>query len=108
MIEEIKVMIGVDLNDHSLDEKLNWIMEASTSRLKVLLGGIEPPEELKHIIVEVSIKRFNRIGSEGMSSISVEGESNSYNSNDFDEFANEIQEYLDSKKDYEKGRLRFL
>lgn len=108
MLYDLKMMLGIDPDETTMDIKLNWILDSSTSRLKILLGGIEPPKEMQHIIVEVSIIRFNRIGSEGMSNISVEGESNSFNNDDFDGFADEIQAFLDSRKESGRGRLRFL
>jgi len=56
----------------------------------------------------VAVIRFNRLGSEGMSSHNVEGENMSYNDNDFDGFMNEIQAFLDSQKESKRGRVRFI
>lgn len=106
MLENLKIMLGIEGDD--LDEKLRLILANTTSRLKLLLGGIEPPDEMDHIILEVSIIRFNRIGSEGMASHSVEGESLSYSSDDFSGYADEIQAFLDSQKDSTRGKVRFL
>lgn len=107
MLNDLKIMLGI-VNDDSLDDKLNIIIASVTSRLKVLLGGIEVPESLNHIVMEVSIIRFNRIGSEGLSTHSVEGESLGFNENDFAQYQNEIDAYLESLKDSKRGRLRFL
>lgn len=106
MLENLKIMLGIEGDD--VDEKLRLILANTTSRLKLLLGGIEPPEEMDHIILEVSIIRFNRIGSEGMASHSVEGESSSYSADDFSGYADEIQAFLDSQKDNTRGKVRFL
>ncbi len=106
MLENLKIMLGIEGDD--CDEKLRLIVSNTTSRLKLLLGGIEPPEEMDHIILEVSIIRFNRIGSEGMASHSVEGESLSYSSDDFSGYADEIQAFLDKQKDNTRGKVRFL
>lgn len=108
MLEDLKVLLGIATDDVSVDAKLKLILSHATARLTLLLGGIEPPESLEHIILEVAIIRFNRIGSEGMSSHSVEGESNSFSDNDFAAFADEIQAFLDSQKDSTRGKLRFL
>ena len=108
MLEDLKLLIGIKLDDISSDEKLKRIISLTTKRLKVLLGGIEPPEEMEHIILEVAVIRFNRIGSEGMSSHSVEGESNTFSDNDFNAFSDEIQAFLDSQKDSTRGKLRFI
>lgn len=106
MLEKLKIMLSIEEND--IDEKLRLIIANTTSRLKLLLGGIDPPEEMDHIVLEVSIIRFNRIGSEGMESHSVEGESSSYVSDDFSDFTDEIQAFLDKQKNGTRGKVRFL
>ena len=106
MLEKIKLLLGISDND--LDVKLTLIIDSVMARLKLLLGGIDPPVELEHIIVEVSIIRFNRIGSEGMSAQSVEGESNTYQDNDFAGFADEIEAFKASQNNTKLGVIRFL
>lgn len=106
MLNDLKLMLGIA--DNSIDEKLQLIINTATARLKLLLGGIEPPESMAHIIREVSIIRFNRIGSEGVASHNVEGESLSFVESDFAAFADEIQAFLDGQKDSKRGKVRFL
>ena len=106
MLENLKLLLGID--DSDMDDKLLLIISNTTSRLKLLIGGIDPPESMNHIILEVSIMRFNRIGSEGLSSHSVEGESLSFAASDFDAFANDIQAFLDQQKESTRGKVRFL
>ena len=109
MLEDLKRMWGLSgRNDEELDQKLNWILNATKSRLKVLLGGIESGSDLDYIVTEVSIIRFNRIGSEGMSSHNVEGESTVFLSSDFDAYMDDIQAYKDAKNiDISKGGIRW-
>lgn len=108
MLDDLKLLLGFSDDDAERDERLNWIIESVRARLRNLLGGMEPPEELRHIITEVSVVRFNRIGSEGASSHTVEGESLSFNDNDFDGFMDEINAFLDQQESVNKGRVRFL
>lgn len=108
MLNDLKLMLGFASDDTSVDEKLKLIISTSTARLKVLLGGLEPPESLDYIIREVSIIRFNKIGSEGMKSQTVEGESMAFDDNDFNGFMDEIQAFLDTQQDSARGKLRFL
>lgn len=107
MLETLKMLLGFT-DDESRDELLNKLIEMSTARLKLLLGGIEPPEELEHIIIDVSAARFNKIGSEGLSSHSVEGESQTFTNDDFDGFSAEIQAFLDKQKENARGKVRFI
>lgn len=108
MLENLKTLLGIQEGDTSQDKKLNLILDATKRRLKFLLGGIEPPEEMSYIILDVSVIRFNKIGSEGLSSHTVEGESQSWSTNDFAGYMDDIQAYLDSQKEVTKGRVKFL
>lgn len=69
MLDDLKRILGIAPEDTDLDDKLNWIISSVRSRLKLLLGGTDPPEEMNYIIVEVAVVRFNRIGSEGTAAI---------------------------------------
>ena len=98
MLEKLKTMLGFE--DSTQDKKLMLILDSVESRLRLLLGGTDPPDEMEHIIIEVAIIRFNRIGSEGLASHNVEGETQSYASaNDFASFMDEIEAYLQMQKD---------
>lgn len=108
MLQNLKLLLGLDGSDTSLDAKLSLLLTMTTARLKLLLGGIEPPESMEHIITEVAVIRFNRIGSEGVASHSVEGESLQFADGDFDGFADEIQAFLDSQTVSSRGRVKFL
>jgi hypothetical protein len=108
MLENLKLLLGIEADDTDRDNLLRLIVENVTKRLKSLLGGIEPPDELSHIILEVAVIRYNRLGSEGLSSHSVEGESLSFADDDFANFDGEIQTYLNSLKNSSKGRVKFL
>lgn len=106
MLEDLKQML--DITGNALDAKLTLIIDSATARLTTLLGGIKPPDSLSYIILEVSIARFNRIGSEGLTSHSVEGESLSFADSDFAAFSEDIQIFLESQRESTRGRLRFL
>lgn len=107
MLEKIKNLLGIDAEDTTLDEKLLLIITMAVSRLKLRLGGIEPPEEMNHIIIEVAIVRYNRIGSEGLSSHTVEGESITF-ADDFAPYEDEIQAFINTQKTSSIGRVRFI
>lgn len=108
MLDTIKGLLGFTAEDTENDANLNKLISFAVARLKIKLGGIEPPEEMDYIIVEVVIKRFNRIGSEGLKSHNVEGESLTFSDDDFEEFESDIQDYLDFMKQATKGKVRFI
>lgn len=104
VLEDVKTLLG-NIED---EQKLETIIKLSENRLKTLLGAKEVPSELEYIVTEVAIKRFNRIGSEGVQEHSVEGESMSFRDDDFSSFSSEIQAWRDSQANQKKGRLKFL
>lgn len=108
MLENLKRIIGLSANDTDLDEKLTLILNHAKQRLQVRLGGIEPPAELEYIVIDVAAARYNRLGSEGLTSHSVEGESFTFSDGDFANFTDDIQAYLDSQKESTRGKVRFL
>lgn len=91
-------------------EQLDVIERITASRLCLLLGGLDAvPDELSYIVTEVAVKRFNRIGSEGTESHTVEGEHMQWNTDDdFAEYQNDIQAWLDANDGYNVRRVRFL
>jgi len=106
MLNDLKKMLGI--TDTSKDDTLSLIVSMATARLKRLIGDIDPPDSMRDIIIEVSIARYNRIGSEGLSSHTVDGESMAFSDNDFAPYADDIQAFLDAQNSGKKGRVRFL
>lgn len=106
MLENLKLLLGIETREK--DTLLKLIISAATARLTILLGGLEPPESLDYIIVDVSTRRYNRIGSEGMSGHTVEGESMTFTDSDFAGFEDDIQAFLETQKESAKGKVRFL
>ena len=124
MLEKLKMMLGLSkptgatgatgatgsTGGSDLDTKLQWLLDTAAQRLRILLGGLEEvPEELQYIVIEVAIIRYNRIASEGMSANSVEGESLTWDTGDFDGFKDDIDAWLENQSDGNgKGKVRFL
>lgn len=103
----LRTLLGIP--DDSRDALLTTIVSAVQARLLLLLGGAsEVPESLTYIVPEVAVIRYNRIGSEGMSSHSVEGETVAYADNDFAGYMGEIEAYLDEQQTTRRGRVRFM
>lgn len=86
MLQKIKTLLGIP--DALQDLVIEQIVEDVTSHLTILLGK-EVPNELEFIIREISIRRFQRLGSEGFKSELVEG-----HRVDFYDLAKEFDPYL--------------
>ncbi|MGX7701051.1 phage head-tail connector protein [Enterococcus mundtii] len=108
-LEEVKRSLEVD--DEELDKQLADFIKRISSQLCVRFGFLESvPAALNYIVVECTIKRFNRKGNEGMSSYGQEGESISYGSL-LDEFEDDISAYKEKQRENSvprRGVARFL
>lgn len=108
IIERIKTLLG--LGDNLQDEVLKIIIESTRDHLRAMIGKDVPPE-LEFIIQEISIRRFNRLGSEGMKSESVEG-----HRIDFYDLREEFAPYTDiinahrevDESDSGRGKVMFI
>ncbi|MED4083874.1 phage head-tail connector protein [Halalkalibacterium halodurans] len=107
MLENIKVVLGIQ--DELQDDVLNILISNISNHLKALLGK-EIPNELNFIVEEITIRRFNRLGTEGMKSESVEG-----HRIDFYDLKDEFtpyQDVIDAHKDDDgitgRGKVLFI
>lgn len=94
VLSDLKTMLSLDTDEN--DSILNLIIKNTVKALRFKLGlkdSADFPSELDYIALEVCIKRYNRLKNEGMQSYSQEGESMTFNSNDFDDFLTDIEEY---------------
>ncbi|SIT91687.1 phage head-tail connector protein [Edaphobacillus lindanitolerans] len=73
ILGRVKRLIG--LSDALQDEALQEIIQIRREHLQIELERDEIPSALEFILVELSVRRYNRIGSEGMRGESVEGHS---------------------------------
>jgi hypothetical protein len=92
----------------SNDERLEIIERRTTDRLKSMLGiSTNIPTTFDFIVYEVTMKRFNRIGNEGMQSYSQEGLSMTFPDSDFSEYQAEIEDWKNQNDANQKrGRFR--
>lgn len=107
-LEDVKLLLDIssDEEDAVLDRKLSLIIDNARRQVLSYLSSEtkEVPEELSYIVTEMAVARFNRIGNEGMSSYTQEGESITYGS-DISPYLTAIQSW--NEKHGTKGRVRF-
>lgn len=93
-----------------IDTIISVVSSRLCAKLTALTGSTVDavPEALESVTTEVCVARYNRIGSEGTSSHSVDGETMSWSDDDFAPYEDEIEAYADSVRKASAGRLRFL
>ena len=108
-LESVKILTGVD------NEQITTIYTMYEKRLyrrleQSLLEVEEIPTELEFVLTECAIARFNRIGSEGMESETMDGHTAHYVDKDLSDYEHAIQAYIDSQVivPSTKGVVRFL
>lgn len=106
----------LDIKDNKQDEVLDIFISNVTKHLLALFKKAdknikEVPEECDYIIEEITIRRYNRVGSEGFKSESVEG-----HRVDFYDLKDEFYPYLEIIDGYrneeettsKRGKVMFL
>ena len=89
LLNRIKTLLGVADNDELIHE----ITELTKSKILNYINETELPNELEFVLVELAIQRYNRIGSEGIASESVDGKSVSYD-DDFENYKPYLDDYI--------------
>lgn len=89
-LARIKTLTGV----FEQDELLIEIIQVIEEKILLYLGLNEVPSALGWIVVELSISRFNRIGSEGVSSESVDGGTSSYIEDELGQYKVYLDNYV--------------
>ncbi|EZY60614.1 hypothetical protein V060_02590 [Staphylococcus aureus R0294] len=107
-LDDVKKRIG--LKDDKQDEQLLEIIRSCESQLLSMMPiEVEQiPDRFSYMIKEVAVKRYNRIGAEGMTSESVDGRSNSYELNDFKEYEGIIDNFFNARVRKQKGKAKFF
>lgn len=110
-LDDLKVILGMSKGDTDQDDLLKLIQKQVEIRLKSklhLTSKDSVPGELDYITFEVCIRRYNRLKNEGMASYSQDGESMTFNDDDFAGFEKEIADYLNEDSDSSETKVSFI
>ena len=100
LLNRVKVLLGTTNNDN--EELLREIIEITEAKILNYINSSELPKQLEFVLVELSIKRFNRIGSEGFTSETVDGKTMSYEESEFEGYEKYLDDYI-CKNNINKG-----
>ena len=103
LLNRMKVLLGIAdnklLTDN--DELLNEILDITKSKILNYINEAELPFELEFVLIELAIQRYNKIGSEGVASESIDGRTTSYE-DDFESYKQYLDDYM-SRNNTSKG-----
>ncbi|MGX7349982.1 phage head-tail connector protein [Dolosicoccus paucivorans] len=107
MINQVKTLLGI--TDDVQDELLSVIEENTIALFNLIthqhFTNNSIPEDFRFMIIEVMIKRYNRIGNEGMSQERQADLLQVFEKSDFDEYMTWINAEFDLVPEREKGRV---
>ena len=97
LLNRIKTLLSIEGNENLIYE----IVNITESKILNYINATEMPVELEFVLIELAIQRFNRIGSEGIASESIDGKSVSYE-DDFTGYKHYLDDYI-SRNSVRKG-----
>ena len=89
LLNRIKTLLNIEGNENLIYE----IVNITESKILNYINANEKPSELEFVLIELSVQRFNRIGSEGIASESIDGKSVSYD-DDFTGYKHYLDDYI--------------
>lgn len=110
-LSDLKTMLVIKSDQN--DDVLKLIIKNTVQALKFKLGlqaSDTFPVELSYIPLEVCVRRFNRLKNEGMQTYTQEGQSITFDSNDFDDFLDDINAWKAKNRKNAKslGHVQFI
>lgn len=107
MLDKIKRHLGI--TDSLQDDLINDLIEDAQSHFLAISGADTVESKYDYIIKDVVILRYNRKGSEGMKTETVDGYSVTYETDDFKKYAWIFERDFGEDGSYrEKGKVRFV
>lgn len=104
------VKILLEINDSSQDSILTVLLTHSIQLINLYLNTTEIPRELEFIAEQITIKKYNRLGSEGVITEKLDVISNTYSLDDLAEYKGVLDMYKSTHlpPSHTTGRLRIL
>lgn len=111
-IPMVKLFLGIPQEDTLQDELLAEIIADANAIVLEYIGESALPTSLTWVVREMVITRYNRIGSEGLASVSEEGRSENYAQDlyNFGAYTTYLNSYINRQlgRPSGNGKARFL
>lgn len=98
-VKRIETLLGLDLDEKDEARVAIYIQQAKQAIMVYIRPYLDDdvfPLELDYLVDQLTLTKFNKFHNEGMNSISEEGLSMTFNSNDLKDYMTDIQAWIDS------------
>lgn len=107
-LKRMQTLLGLELDQQDQERVKAYIVQAKQAIMVYIRPYLEDntfPIELNYLVDQLSLAKYNKFHNEGMNSVSEEGLSMSFNSNDLKGCLPDIQAWIDAtgKDDSTKG-----
>lgn len=107
ILNEVKISLGLSSSDK--DELLLSLIQRSSNQVINHINEKSLPNGLEYIVIELTIARYNRIGSEGIKSESSDGVSFSYKDDLLEDYKKDLNKWIENNKTTSKNlKLRLI
>lgn len=105
-LERLKLFLGI--KDTEQDALLSEIISLVEKQLTLRIGKTDIPSDLDFIVLEISVVRYNRLGSEGLKSETIEGHRADYSADDFKPYEGILSIFKeDAPSGWQEGEVMF-
>ncbi len=95
MLDEVLFILGI--SNAAQTDLVTILFNQSSAKILAYINESEVPANLAFILNELTISRYNRLGSEGITSESVEGIQYSYMDNELLPYYTYLDRYIENK-----------
>ena len=98
-IQRMQALLGVELDDADKGRVETYIVQAKQAIMIYIRKYLDDdtfPTELNYLVDQLTLAKYNKFHNEGMNSISEEGLSMSFNSNELKDYLSDIEAWIDS------------
>ena len=106
-LDYIKILLGLE-DDDSQDEILAILLTNAVSTINVYLGVTELPQELNFVAEQLAVIKFNKLGSEGISTEKIDVLSTTYQADELASFKTILDSYKANNNLATTKRVKFL
>lgn len=98
-IQRLQTLLGIELDNTDKERVEAYIVQAKQAIMVYIRKYLDDdnfPTELNYLVDQLTLAKYNKFHNEGMNSISEEGLSMTFNSNDLKDYLPDIEAWIDA------------